>query len=174
MPCPTLNQDHSQHSPATPVRGTSSPFSRAKRRKASSCSHGTGPCHPARKRAVSPHVTKEFPLMSWHYYNTTTLSGKLRFLPSSPPSQENGHFMQAKGSDSRRDGLCLKTTGENQNNPAGIKIPANAPSRGGRLLSCSSADQERSCPKTFPRMRGSVGMRGAGDTLPSQHHTASP
>lgn len=70
---------------------------------------------------------------TWHNDSVTTLLGKLGFLPSSPPSQKNGHSMQAK---TARGMVCALKHRENQNNPAGIKIPANAPSRGGCLLSC--------------------------------------
>lgn len=76
--------------------------------------------------------------------------------------------MQAKGSAS----LCLKTTGENQNNPAGIKKPLQTLPLVEAACSPSAWEtRERFYPKTFPRMRGCVGTKGAGDTFPPQTPT---
>lgn len=111
---------------------------------------------------------------TWQYDSTTIFSGKLRFLHSSPPTPGKWALHGGEGlwllgllacSWSRPGGmhLCLKTTTGEKTRPAGIKIPANAPSRGGWLSSCLG-DQQRSCvppqKKTVLRLRGSAGTRG--------------
>lgn len=64
VPCPTLDQDHSQHSPATPVRGTSSPLQQGQKEESillftwdrtlppSQGKSSFSSCH----QRVSPHV----------------------------------------------------------------------------------------------------------------------